>query len=49
VDWSLWFAPDRLKDFVDGNRKLLALYIPYWAFNAKTYTNIVERGEIYTL
>jgi len=45
---SLWFAPDRLKDFVDGNRKLLALYIPYWAFNAKTYTKYSgERGDIY--
>jgi len=45
---SLWFAPNRLKEFVDGNKKLTALYLPYWAFNADTYTKYSgERGDIY--
>jgi DNA-directed RNA polymerase subunit RPC12/RpoP len=45
---SLWFAPTRLKEFVDGNKKLTALYLPYWAFNANAYTRYRgERGDIY--
>jgi len=45
---SLWFAPSRLKEFVDGNKRLTALYLPYWAFNANAYTKYSgERGDTY--
>jgi predicted RNA-binding Zn-ribbon protein involved in translation (DUF1610 family) len=45
---SLWFAPNRLKDFVDGNRRLTGYYLPYWTFDAQTETQYSgERGDIY--
>jgi len=45
---SLWFAPTKLKDFVDGNRKLTGYYLPYWTYDSKTNTRYSgQRGDIY--
>ncbi len=45
---SLWFAPNQLKDFVDGNKKLIGYYLPYWTFDSNTRTKYSgERGDIY--
>jgi predicted Zn-ribbon and HTH transcriptional regulator len=45
---SLWFAPTKLKDFVDGNKKLTGYYLPYWTFDSQTETRYSgQRGDIY--
>jgi len=45
---SLWFAPSKLKKFLDGNEKLKGYYLPHWTYDAKTNTNYQgQRGDIY--
>ena len=45
---SLWFAPSKLKKFLDGNEKLKGYYLPYWTYDANTYTRYQgQRGDIY--
>jgi len=45
---SLWFAPSKLKDFMDGNRELKGYYLPHWTYDSKTDTNYHGlRGDIY--
>jgi hypothetical protein len=45
---SLWLAPSKLKDFVDGDEKLKGYYLPYWTYDANTYTHYQgQRGDVY--
>jgi len=45
---SLWLAPSKLKDFMDGDRELKGYYLPHWTYDSKTNTNYQGlRGEIY--
>lgn len=45
---SLWFAPSKLKDFMDGDEKLKGYYLPHWTYDSKTDTNYHgQRGDIY--
>jgi len=45
---SLWFAPSKLKDFVDGDQKLKGYYLPHWTYDSETYSHYRgQRGEIY--
>jgi uncharacterized CHY-type Zn-finger protein len=45
---SLWFAPSKLKKFVDGHKKLKGYYLPHWTYDANTYTHYQgQRGDIY--
>lgn len=44
---SRWFAPSKLKDFARPD-KLSSIYIPYWTYDADSYSNYTgERGEYY--
>jgi DNA-directed RNA polymerase subunit RPC12/RpoP len=45
---GLWFAPTELKKYARPDRKMDGLYVPYWAFDARSrarYTG--ERGDAY--
>jgi len=45
---SLWFAPTELKKAA-ALGKFTGVYLPYWTYDAMTYTNYVgERGDDYT-
>ncbi len=45
---SLWFAPNKLKQFAKLNNKLAGIYIPYWTYDANTTTWYTgQRGEDY--
>jgi len=45
---SLWFAPSKLKDFLDGDKKLKGYYLPHWTYDADTHTRYNgQRGDIY--
>jgi len=45
---SLWFAPSKLKKFVDGDEKLKGYYLPHWTYDANTYTHYQgQRGDVY--
>ncbi|CAA6806410.1 MAG: Primosomal protein N' (replication factor Y) -superfamily II helicase [uncultured Sulfurovum sp.] len=45
---SLWLAPSKLKKFFESNQKLKGYYLPYWTYDADTYTNYHgQRGDIY--
>lgn len=45
---SLWFAPNKLKDFVDGDEKLQGYYLPHWTYDSQTKTYYRgQRGDIY--
>ncbi|MDQ1326214.1 MAG: hypothetical protein QG564_1339, partial [Campylobacterota bacterium] len=49
-DWihGLWFAPNKLKTTYKNKDKLKGCYLPYWNFDAKSYTSYVgERGTYY--
>ncbi|HEY0457839.1 MAG TPA: hypothetical protein VGC97_01735 [Pyrinomonadaceae bacterium] len=44
---SLWFAPSALKNMAQAD-KLGSIYIPYWTYDAATFTRYDgERGEYY--
>jgi LSD1 subclass zinc finger protein len=46
---SLWFAPNDLKKFVTHPEKLQGIYVPYWTYDADTYSNYTGlRGVYYT-
>ena len=43
---GLWLAPGALKQFAQGDGGINGIYIPYWTFDAKTYTNYAgQRGD----
>lgn len=45
---SLWFAPSKLKKFLDGNKKLKGYYLPHWTYDANTSTHYHgQRGDVY--
>jgi hypothetical protein len=45
----LWFAPNDLKQFANLG-KLTGVYIPYWTYDAMTYTHYTgSRGDDYTV
>jgi len=45
---SLWFAPSKLKKFLDGDKKLEGYYLPHWTYDAETSTQYRgQRGDIY--
>jgi predicted RNA-binding Zn-ribbon protein involved in translation (DUF1610 family) len=45
---SLWFAPNSLKKYANNPDKLTGMYIPYWTYDARTYTHYTgQRGEYY--
>lgn len=45
---SLWFAPNKLKEFVDGDEKLQGYYLPHWTYDTDTKTYYQgQRGVIY--
>ena len=35
---SLWFAPNNLKKQARNEKKLVGVYIPYWTYDARTYS-----------
>ena len=46
---GLWLAPSALKNFAQGDGGIKGIYIPYWTFDAKTYTNYAgQRGDDFT-
>lgn len=46
---GLWLAPGALKKFAQGDGGIKGIYIPYWTFDAKTYTNYAgQRGDDHT-
>jgi LSD1 subclass zinc finger protein len=46
---GLWLAPSALKQFVQSDGGLKGIYIPYWTFDASTYTQYSgQRGDNYT-
>ncbi len=46
---GLWLAPSALKSFAQGDGGIKGIYIPYWTFDAQTYTNYAgQRGDNYT-
>ena len=46
---GLWLAPSALKNFAQGDGGIKGIYIPYWTFDAQTYTNYAgQRGNDYT-
>ena len=45
---SLWFAPNKLKDFVEGDEKLQGYYLPHWTYDSDTQTHYRgQKGVIY--
>ena len=45
---SLWFAPSKLKKFLDGDKKLKGYYLPHWTYDADTLTQYQgKRGDVY--
>jgi DNA-directed RNA polymerase subunit RPC12/RpoP len=45
---TLWFAPSKLKDFMNGDAKLKGYYLPHWTYDSKTDTEYQGlRGDIY--
>jgi hypothetical protein len=46
---GLWLAPSALKNFAQGDGGIKGIYVPYWTFDAKTYTNYAgQRGDDHT-
>jgi DNA-directed RNA polymerase subunit RPC12/RpoP len=46
---SLWFAPNSLKRLAMKKHPIQGTYIPYWAFDADTFTRYTgQRGDNYT-
>ncbi len=46
---GLWLAPSALKKFVQSDGGIKGIYIPYWTYDANTYTNYTgQRGDNYT-
>lgn len=46
---GLWLAPSALKKYAQGDGGIKGIYIPYWTFDAQTYTRYSgQRGDDYT-
>ncbi len=46
---GLWLAPSALKKFAQGDGGIKGVYVPYWTFDAQTYTRYSgQRGDDYT-
>lgn len=47
---DLWFAPNDLKSRTRNSEKLKGMYIPYWTYDANTYSDYSgQRGDDYTV
>lgn len=47
---SLWFAPNKIKRGVYSPNNLRGVYVPYWTYDVRTYTQYTgERGTEYTV
>jgi len=45
---SLWFAPSKLKDYIEGNENLQGYYLPHWTYDSDTQTYYQgQKGVIY--
>lgn len=45
---SRWFAPNAFKKYLDGDKKLMGYYLPYWTYDSDTVTQYKGlRGDIY--
>ncbi|PIE85953.1 MAG: hypothetical protein CSA05_03020 [Bacteroidia bacterium] len=45
---KLWFAPNKLKKYARQKGKISGMYIPYWTYDAQTFTQYTgQRGEDY--
>ena len=43
---GLWLAPSALKQFAQSDGGIKGVYVPYWTFDAQTYTNYSgQRGD----
>lgn len=43
---GLWMAPNALKKYVQSDGGIKGLYVPYWTFDANTYTHYTgQRGD----
>lgn len=46
---GLWLAPSALKKYAQGDGGIKGVYVPYWTFDANTYTRYAgQRGDDYT-
>jgi LSD1 subclass zinc finger protein len=46
---KLWFAPDDLKKFALNHDMLSGVYVPFWTYDSKTFTQYTgQRGDNYT-
>ena len=46
---GLWLAPSALKNFVQSDGGIKGIYVPYWTYDANTYSNYTgQRGDDYT-
>ncbi|MCW5771533.1 MAG: hypothetical protein KIT16_07865 [Rhodospirillaceae bacterium] len=45
---NLWFAPSDLAKFAQTEGKLAGMYVPYWTYDAQTYSAYDgQRGDVY--
>ncbi len=45
---TLWFAPNKLKSYARQSEKLAGIYIPYWTYDARTFSRYTgQRGDDY--
>ncbi len=50
IKWvgSRWFAPNKFKKYLDGNKKLTGYYLPYWTYDSNTVSPYQGlRGDVY--
>lgn len=46
---GLWLAPSALKKYAQSDGGIKGVYVPYWTFDAQTYTQYAgQRGDDYT-
>ncbi len=46
---GLWLAPSALKKYAQSDGGIKGIYVPYWTFDAQTYTRYAgQRGDDYT-
>jgi LSD1 subclass zinc finger protein len=46
---GLWLAPSALKKYAQSDGGIKGIYVPYWTFDAQTYTRYAgQRGDHYT-
>lgn len=45
---KLWFAPNALRRYAEGDTRLTGVYVPYWTYDSHTVTDYQgQRGDIY--